>query len=348
MLRRIKKAHIIETGGGTPPAENEREIRMGNIDTITKEYISDNRRFADLFNYLLYGGREVIRPQDLEERDATELALPYGVDQKVIGKQQMRDNLKAYCAKEAGGITYLLLGVESQADQNFAMAVKNMNYDAMNYAAQVSEAAKRHREHGPQLRGAEYLSGFGKEDRLTPVVTLTLYWGPDEWNAPRSLHEMFPELPQEILRFVPDYQINLIAPAEIEDYEKFHTEIGPVLEFIRNSRDSQKLWDLLNENPVYREMDKESAVLLNAVAGLKLNLSDVKGDVDMCKAWEDYAKERGKEYAKEYAKDLTMKSVRNMIRKGITYEDARGILEGISDEELKQLYEEAEKEMAVL
>ena len=49
---------------------------MGNIDTITKEYISDNRRFADLFNYLIYGGREVIRPQDLEERDATELALP--------------------------------------------------------------------------------------------------------------------------------------------------------------------------------------------------------------------------------------------------------------------------------
>ena len=41
---------------------------------------------------------------------------------------------------------------------------------------------------------------------------------------------------------------------------------------------------------VYREMDKESTVLLNAVAGLKLNLSEVKGDVDMCKAWEDYAK----------------------------------------------------------
>ena len=325
---------------------------MGNIDTITKEYISDNRRFADLFNFLIYGGREVIRPQDLEERDATELALPYGVDQKVIGKQQMRDNLKAYCAKEAGGITYLLLGVESQADQNFAMAVKNMNYDAMNYAAQVSEAAKRHREHGPQLRGAEYLSGFGKEDRLTPVVTLTLYWGADEWNAPRSLHEMFPELPQEILRFVPDYQINLIAPAEIEDYDKFHTEIGPVLEFIRNSRDSQKLWDLLNENPVYREMDKESAVLLNAVAGLKLNLADVKGDVDMCKAWEDYAKERGKEYAKEYAKDYAKENeigmIKSLIRSGISYEVVRKSLREVTEEELKQLYEEAEKEMVVL
>ena len=68
---------------------------MGNIDTITKEYISDNRRFADLFNFLIYGGREVIRPQDLEERDATELALPYGVDQKVVLKEKQygRKNL---------------------------------------------------------------------------------------------------------------------------------------------------------------------------------------------------------------------------------------------------------------
>ena len=60
----------------------------------------------------------------------------------------------------------------------------------------------------------------------------------------------------------------------------------------------------------------------------------------MCKSQEDYAK--------DYAKDLTMKSVRNMIRKGIPYEDARGILEGVSDEELRRLYEEAEKDMAVL
>ncbi len=116
---------------------------------------------------------------------------------------------------------------------------------------------------------------------------------------------------------------------------KFHTEIGPVLEFIRNSRDSEKLRDLLNEKPVYRETDRESAVLLNAVAGLRLNLKKEKGVLNTCKAWEDYAK--------DYAKELTIKSVRNMIRKGIPYEAARGIIEGVSDEELRQMYEEEQK-----
>ncbi len=142
-----------------------------------------------------------------------------------------------------------------------------------------------------------------------------------------------------LIYVVPDYQINLIVPAEIKDYGKFHTEIGPVLEFIRNSRDLEKLRELLNEKPVYREMDRESAVLLNAVAGLRLNLKKEKGVLNMCKAWEDYAKD----YAEDYAKELTIKSVRNMIRKGIPYETARGIIEGVSDEELRRMYEEEQK-----
>ena len=99
-------------------------------------------------------------------------------------------------------------------------------------------------------------------------------------------------------------------------------------------------------------MDKESAVLLNAVAGLKLDLTDVKGDVDMCKAWEDYAKERGKEYAKEYAreyaKEKEMRMLKSLIRSGIPYEIVKKSLEEVTEEELKQLYEESEKELAVL
>ena len=103
-------------------------------------------------------------------------------------------------------------------------------------------------------------------------------------------------------------------------------------------------------------MDKESAVLLNAVAGLKLNLTDVKGYVDMCKAWEDYAKERGKEYAREYAREYAKDYVKenevgiikSLIRSGIPYEIVRKSLREVTEEELKQLYEESEKELAAL
>jgi hypothetical protein len=51
---------------------------MGRIDLLTNEYMSDNERFADVFNYFIYGGRQVINAEKLHEMDTTILSLPYG------------------------------------------------------------------------------------------------------------------------------------------------------------------------------------------------------------------------------------------------------------------------------
>ena len=42
---------------------------MGERDTKAKEYFSDNGRFADLCNVVLFGGEAVVKPEDLQERD---------------------------------------------------------------------------------------------------------------------------------------------------------------------------------------------------------------------------------------------------------------------------------------
>ena len=60
----------------------------------------------------------------------------------------------------------------------------------------------------------------------------------------------------------------------------------------------------------------------------------------MCKAWEDYAKEREKE------KDTRM--LKSLFKLRIPFEDIKKSLEEVTEEDLKQLYEETEKEMAVL
>ena len=38
---------------------------IGAADTITKAYIRENAVFADAFNYLIYGGRQVVNPEEL-------------------------------------------------------------------------------------------------------------------------------------------------------------------------------------------------------------------------------------------------------------------------------------------
>lgn len=98
--------------------------------------------------------------------------------------------------------------------------VKNMVYDALEYAGQVENSARSHREAKQwSSTSGEYLTGFYKDDRLIPVITVVVYFGSDTWKAPRSLHEMLSVQDPAILSLVPDYRTNLFSPAEIKDEE---------------------------------------------------------------------------------------------------------------------------------
>ncbi len=76
-------------------------------DTVTKGYVKDAGVFADIFNYYIYGGRQVILPEQLMERDSTKIALPYGTDGAVVPVQKFRDVQKLYAAMTDGKMEYV-------------------------------------------------------------------------------------------------------------------------------------------------------------------------------------------------------------------------------------------------
>ncbi len=105
---------------------------MGAKDAKAREFLSNNERFADLLNYYLFDGRQAIRPEDLEERDTTEVLSLYGRNKKEIQKQKWRDLLKHAIIKATKTTVFVLLGIENQGEIHYAMPVKNMSYDVMN------------------------------------------------------------------------------------------------------------------------------------------------------------------------------------------------------------------------
>ena len=123
---------------------------MGLADTVTKAYMKDNSVFADAFNYLIYGGEAVVDPKQLQELDTTEIALPFG-SQDEEGKQpeeavqKYRDVLKSAIIKQDDEAAYILLGIENQTDIHYAMPVRNIIYDALQYGKQVADIAAKHR-----------------------------------------------------------------------------------------------------------------------------------------------------------------------------------------------------------
>ena len=86
---------------------------MRKKDIATKKYMSDNVRFADVFNYAIYGGRQIIKHDMLKEISAEELLLMEGENGKLITRDRVRDLEKMCVIKKSGNIVYMLLGIEN-------------------------------------------------------------------------------------------------------------------------------------------------------------------------------------------------------------------------------------------
>ena len=127
------------------------------------------------------------------------------------------------------------------------------------------------------------------------MITLTIYLGAGQWDAPKSLHEMLTVRDDELLKYIPDYKLNLITPADINDDElsAFHTELGIVLEFIKYSKDKKKIKQIAMDNTKFGSLPIDAAEMITTFGefNLEYEIESRKETVNMCKAVEDWAEE---------------------------------------------------------
>ena len=286
---------------------------MGAKDIFTKDYTKESEVFADAFNQYIYKGEQVIKAENLRPLDTNLTGIPHGAEGAGVPVQRYRDALKSVTAMEDDNAVYLLLGIEAQSEVHHAMPVRNMVYDALQYAAQVEETARAHRkarkagepeelEKNPDA--SEYLSGFYRDDRLIPVVTLVVYFGagvlyfsPGEWDGPMSLHEMLAVQDPEILSFVSDYKLNLIAPGQMSDAEidQFNTSLREVMLFIKYSEDRVKLNEMVEKDDRFKNMDRKAASVISTVTGVEIEMNEEEDKVDMCQALREMMEESAQE-----------------------------------------------------
>lgn len=266
---------------------------MGASDTVTKAYMRENSVFADAFNYIIYNGRKVIDPSSLKELDTTEIALPFGDDHTDETVQKYRDILKSAVIKCDDKASYVLMGIENQTDVHYAMPVRNMIYDALQYGKQVSNISANHRKaaNGGHNRG-EYLSGFYKEDKLAPVITLVIHFGADAWDGPLSIHDMMTVNDPDILRLVHNYKIQLIDPAKIEfnELNKFDTSLREVMGYIKYSKDKDSLAAFLNGNSRVW-IERNAAQVIKAITKTPIDIPEGVEEINMCEAIEAMVKD---------------------------------------------------------
>ncbi|MFI3213284.1 MAG: Rpn family recombination-promoting nuclease/putative transposase [Eubacteriales bacterium] len=261
---------------------------MGKENVVTNQYISNPNIFADMINFKVYQGEQIVKADDLRELDVSLLAiLEDGKVVKTIEKH--RDVVKLWKVMSTEQVTYCIFGIENQSLIHYAMPVRTMLYDILQYQKQVDNIGDKHKNSN-DYRGhsnGEFLSKFYKEDKLIPVITIVMYWGSESWDGPRSLKEMMIDVPEKLEPFFQDYKLFLIEPEMLqeEELDLLQTDLKEVMSFMKYQRDKKKMKELLQNTEKLKHLDANTAMVINSVTKLKIKINKEESEeVNMCQA----------------------------------------------------------------
>ena len=175
---------------------------MAEKDISEKVLEAYNDVFADIVNVLLFDGREVIKPAELEDQ------LPcssYKSDGKL--REMERDVAKRW---KNGSVRIACIGMENQTAVDTYMPLRVIGYDGAEYRAQYD------------LKGSKY-----------PVITFILYFGSErKWAGEISLKQCL-NIPAELEKYVNDYKVQVfpIAFLSAEKVQQFKSDFRIVADY---------------------------------------------------------------------------------------------------------------------
>lgn len=172
------------------------------------------------------------------------------------------------------------------------MPLRLMVGDALGYLKEYEMIAKRNKEEGQWKSTEEFLSGFHREDRLHPIVTICVYYGEKAWDGPFALTDML-NIPEKLQPIINDYKMNLIQVRESELLKFQNPDVQTVFDISRNIFEGnyKKIKDIYRE----QELDSELGLVIGTITESKelINhaLERKGGRMNMCSALEELKKE---------------------------------------------------------
>ena len=205
---------------------------MLSYDTTEKLLEDYNDVFADIVNTLLFDGRERIKEDSLED---SKINSVYKAEDGKLHEQE-RDVSKYW---KEGKTNLLVVGIENQTRAEKLMPARIIGYDGASYRSQLLKS-----------------TGRSSKKKLTPVVTIVLYFGLTRWNQPKNLKGIL-DIPTGLEDFVSDYKINVFEIAFLpeETVNRFKSDFRLVAKYFINIR----------KNPYYIPEDENEIKHVDAV-----------------------------------------------------------------------------------
>ncbi len=269
---------------------------MGKYDDAMYRYLSDNERFADLFNAVLFDGRPVVRGELLE--DASERCVDVFSDAvfqaKAVEQLRYERSIRDIRKRMRTGESFIITAVENQNAIDYAMPWRIMRYDQMEYGRQIRDIISRRRA-AMEMQGrsaGNWIKRLRQEDKLSPVYTICFYHGTEPWNGPRSLKDMmrFGKDADDWQDLFHDYGMTLFCAGEKHDLTCFGTDLKLLLAVLQLRQDKDgliRLWSGEAFSHLTPETAETMAVMTDSVDILKKTDIFTKGECNMCLAVEE-------------------------------------------------------------
>ncbi len=286
-------------------------------DVRLKDFWRQNDRFADLFNAVVFEGKEVIKPDSLQEMDTDMSGIIQFPDyeESVV---RIRDVVK----KMAYGVEFVVMGIDNQMKIHYGMPLRALLYDGLGYLKEYQEIAKQRKNEGGKVTEDEFLSKIRKEDRLHPIITIVIYYNEKPWNGPLCLRDMMVEMPEEISRIFSDYKMNLVQVRDSDRYIFNNEDVKTVFEISREifRGNLDQITQKYN-----RDIDAELAAVIGQITDSNeiTRQASKKEVVNMCTAlekWEKRAEEHG---AENKQREIILK----LLKKGYNAEQIEDLLD---------------------
>lgn len=212
----------------------------------------------------------------------------------------------------------ILLGMEIMDSLDYTMPVRKLLYDAQEYQRQVRRVVQSNRENAKNIckkkgtgekywtNSGEFLYGFCKNDKITPLITVALYCGTDDYDGCNDLKDVLKlgKINTEYRRWISGYSTNIIILQQLEE-ENFRTGLRELIGVMKRCSDKDALLKYYEENKERFAMLDEPAIETISIMLGNRNIMECRqeeGGIDMCKAFDD-AKIEGKiEGEERYAK----------------------------------------------
>ena len=243
---------------------------MKDMDAAVKLFMALDRPFADLVDFFLKNeGYKVIR-KSMQERNTETIGHPPNGRYR----KSVHDVVKELTIRKRGGKPRrLTVALENQSYVSRIMPGRELMSSALHWDHWHRGIQSEHEKNDDLKTTEELLDGILTGDRMTPVLTLTPYFGQKPWKGanrfvadlttcPPGLENAMADCPSNVISFrdMTAKQLSMFTPGSMR----------AVAKSIRYARNRRQLRYEMRTDPSFRDMPAEAYEVINKATGMKL------------------------------------------------------------------------------